>query len=165
MRKPRWQTGVDGKNVAMTTTNLPTLDLLKGQARRLRESLAATGRPVTHGKALELIAGQYGFRDWNTLCVRAAAQASAPRPELRLDMQVSGHYLGVPFTGRIAALGRRGGRFLRLTVVFDAPVDVSRFSSFAVKRRRISATIDLETGETVEKTSDGRPQLVVHLAA
>lgn len=46
----------------MTTT----LDQAKGAARTLRTSLATLDMPITHSQALELIAHQLGYRDWNT---------------------------------------------------------------------------------------------------
>ncbi len=41
---------------------------------------------------------------------------------------------------------------------FDEPVDVVTFESFSAFRQRVTATVD-ETGRTIEKTSNGRPQL------
>lgn len=46
---------------------LPALEGLKEQAKRLRAALEEQGQTITHSKALELIAAQHGFRDWNTL--------------------------------------------------------------------------------------------------
>ncbi|MEW1960435.1 glyoxalase superfamily protein [Kineococcus sp. NPDC059986] len=45
----------------------------KNAAQVLRRDLAARGLDVTHSAALELVAHQAGFRDWNT-----AAAAAAP---------------------------------------------------------------------------------------
>ena len=42
----------------------------KNQAKRLRTSLADRGVEVTHSEALELVAHQYGARDWNTLAAQ-----------------------------------------------------------------------------------------------
>jgi hypothetical protein len=49
----------------------------KAMASRLRNSLARHGIEIAHGKALELVAAQLGFRDWNTC---AAATSSSPPP-------------------------------------------------------------------------------------
>ena len=49
-----------GKSSVMSTDH-------KQQAKRLRTSLAERGVEVTHSEALELVAHQYGARDWNTL--------------------------------------------------------------------------------------------------
>ncbi len=50
-----------------TTHQLPTLDALKSQAKRLRTELAHAGTELGHSRALELMAKQYGYKDWNTL--------------------------------------------------------------------------------------------------
>ena len=42
----------------------------KSMARRLRADLAARDVAVSHSEALELVAHQYGARDWNTLVAR-----------------------------------------------------------------------------------------------
>ena len=57
-----------GKSSVMSTDH-------KQQAKRLRTSLAERGVEVTHSEALELVAHQYGARDWNTL---AAATRRPP---------------------------------------------------------------------------------------
>jgi len=49
----------------------------KSMASRLRSRLAANGMEITHSQALELVAAQLGYRDWNTC---AAAARSAPDP-------------------------------------------------------------------------------------
>lgn len=45
----------------------------KQMARRLRDDLADRGVPLSHSEALELVAHQYGARDWNTLAARLPA--------------------------------------------------------------------------------------------
>ena len=42
----------------------------KSMARRLRADLAARDVTLSHSEALELVAHQYGVRDWNTLAAR-----------------------------------------------------------------------------------------------
>ena len=104
---------------------LPSLDSLKDQARRLRETLARQGTQINHSKALELIAAQLGFRDWNTLHARIGNQR--PKPVLALGARLSGHYLGQAFTGEIIAiqaLTSAHGK-MRVTFDFDEPVDVA----------------------------------------
>jgi catechol 2,3-dioxygenase-like lactoylglutathione lyase family enzyme len=59
------------------THDLPPVDDLKQQARRLRTALATRGVDVPHGHALELVAAQLGHRDWNTLSAAAAAEPAA----------------------------------------------------------------------------------------
>ena len=140
------------------TTTLPSLDALKDQARRLRTRLAAEGETIGHSRSLELIAAQYGFRDWNTL--HAAVGNRPPFNPWMLGSRVKGRYLGQAFEGEILsvqALTAQPGRY-RLTMKFDEPVDVVTFESFSAFRQRVTATVD-ETGRTIEKTSNGLPQL------
>ncbi|MFM2280009.1 MAG: hypothetical protein RLZZ444_2240 [Pseudomonadota bacterium] len=139
---------------------LPSLEALKEQAKRLRETLARQGSEINHSKALELLAGQFGFRDWNTL--HAAVGNRPPKPTLALGAKVSGHYLGQAFTGEIIAiqaLTSVHGKY-RVTFDFDEPVDVVTFESFSAYRKRVTVTLD-EDGRTVEKTSNGRPHMVL----
>ncbi|WP_411033507.1 glyoxalase superfamily protein [Shinella sp. BYT-45] len=141
-----------------SSTPLPSLDALKDQARRLRNRFADDGQPVSHSRALELIAAQYGFRDWNTL--HAAAGNRPPFNPWMLGSRVRGHYLGQPFDAEVIgvqALPNQPGRY-RMTLHFDEPVDVVTFESFSAFRQRVSCTVD-ETGRTREKTSNGRPHL------
>lgn len=140
------------------TTTLPSLDALKDQARRLRTRLAAEGETIGHSRSLELIAAQYGFRDWNTL--HASVGNRPPFNPWMLGSWVKGRYLGQAFEGEILsvqALTAQPGRY-RLTMKFDEPIDVVTFESFSAFRQRVTATVD-ETGRTIEKTSNGLPQL------
>jgi hypothetical protein len=49
----------------------------KSMASRLRTRLSANGTKISHGQALELVAAQLGYRDWNT-CAAAPKTARAP---------------------------------------------------------------------------------------
>ncbi|MGD9477299.1 glyoxalase superfamily protein [Shinella sp. G-2] len=139
-------------------TPLPSLDALKDQAKRLRARFSDEGQPLSHSRALELIAAQYGYRDWNTLHA-AAGNRPAFNPWM-LGSRVRGHYLGQLFDAQVLgvqALSSQPGRY-RMTLHFDEPVDVVTFDSFSAFRQRIHCTVD-ETGRTAEKTSNGRPHL------
>ena len=138
----------------------PSIDTLKNQARKLRADLNATGTPVTHGRALELIAHQHGYKDWNTLHASAAQPSGAP---VAVGETVRGKYLGQQISGRVISLATRHkkGRW-RITIELDKPVDVVRFDSFSSFRKRVSATIN-SSGVTIEKTSDGNPHLQLDL--
>ena len=145
----------------MSTHALPTLGVLKNQARRLRQTLDRSHQPVSHGRALELVAAQYGYRDWNTL--HAAAPAHSTLPPVAVGEAVRGTYLGQRFSGKVAGLQTlSGGRHFRVTIIFDEPVDVVTFESFSALRRRVTLTID-EKGRTRERTSGGRPHLELAL--
>lgn len=140
---------------------LPSIEALKGQAKRLRATLAADGNPVGHGRSLELLAHQYGFKDWNTL---HAAIGNRPRPSpVAVGDRVRGLYLNQAFEGDVIGVLALAtpGRY-RVTLHFDTPVDVVTFDSFSAFRQRVTCTID-RTGKTAEKTSDGRPHLQLRL--
>lgn len=139
-----------------TNTTAPLADL-KDQAKRLRNRLRGSGVQVSHSEALELIAHQHGARDWNTLHAKAG---NAPPPP-RLGERVTGHYLGQPFTGYVKGLSGVGqGDQYRITLHFDAPVDVVTFNSFSSFRQRVTGVIGRD-GRSVLKTSDGVAQLIV----
>ncbi|SIR00759.1 hypothetical protein SAMN05880582_105198 [Rhizobium sp. RU20A] len=137
---------------------LPSLDGLKDQAKRLRAAIGAEGQSISHSRALELVAAQHGYRDWNT--IHAAAGNRPVFDPMVLGSRVEGHYLGQPFVASVLGvqmLGQDPARY-RLTLHFDSPVDVVTFESFSAFRQRVHCTVD-ETGRTFEKTSNGRPQV------
>ena len=138
--------------------NLPSRDVLKDQAKRLRAALDRTDDPVSHSRALELVAQQYGFRDWNTL---SAALGNGPEGKvIALGDAVSGRYLKQPFSGEVIGLQQLSGGRRRLTIQFEKPVDVVSFDSFSAFRSRITTVIDAD-GRAVEKTSDEIPHLIL----
>lgn len=142
----------------MSHTPLPSLETLKDQAKRLRARLAQEGETISHSRALELVAAQYGFRDWNTLHARVGNRP--PLNPWMLGARVSGTYLGHPFTAEVISVQAMQNRpgYYRLTMKFDEAIDVVTFDSFSAFRRRINCTID-ETGRSPAKTSDGRPHV------
>ena len=139
---------------------LPSRDRLKSQARRLRADLTARGQTLSHGEALELVAHQWGARDWNTLSARAPLADTGWAPGQR----VSGRYLGHAFTGTVRAARLSTSGFWTLTIRFDAPIDVVTSALFSSLRRQVSVTVNA-TGRSPKKTSDGRPHLVLDAAA
>lgn len=141
------------------TRNLPTVDALKTQAKRLREKLKDAGMVLSHSETLELIAHQHGARDWNTL------RANAPKMvDFKVGDRVQGRYLGQPFTGEIRGLSALGdGSHRHVTLHFDTPVDVVTFDSFSAYRQRVKGEIGWD-GRSTRKTSDGEPQLIVMAA-
>ena len=140
------------------THALPSPDGLKMQARRLRTAMSEAGAPLSHAAALEAVAKQHGFRDWNT--ARAASQAHAPTPRWQIGQQVRGRYLGHSITGRIKAARENAGGFWHLTLVFDQPVDVVASERFSSYRRQVSVTLNAQ-GVTHERTSDGTPHMAL----
>jgi len=144
----------------MTHSPLPALDALKAQARRLRKSLEAEGNFISHSEALELVAHQYGMRDWNTL---HAAAGNRPAEPLALGAKVSGTYLGQAFTAQVIGLTRlNDGARYRLTLDLDEPVDVVTFESFSAWRKRVNGTVGRD-GRSMSRTSDGQPHLALNL--
>jgi len=133
------------------TKTLPSVEALKAQAKKLRADLT----DISHSKALELVAHQWGARDWNTL---AALAGRNTQPSYGLGERVRGLYLGQAFVGEIIAAQRMGAERTKLTIRFDEPVDVVRFDSFSSLRRQVSATVDGD-GKTAARTSDGVPHL------
>jgi len=138
---------------------LPSIEAAKAQAKILRTRLAAEGLSVGHGKSLELIAHQYGYRDWNTL---HAAIGNRPVVPWRVGGQVRGHYLGQAFEAEILSVEKQGDGWFRLTLDLDEAVDVVTFDSFSNFRKRVSGVVG-PGGLSREKTSDGRPLLQVEL--
>lgn len=145
------------------TTTYPVLDELKAQAKRLRQAMNDRGTALTHSAALELIARQYGARDWNTLTALAVKPNATAKTPLFVGAHIRGRYLNQPFTGEVLALSASpGGDLYRITIHFDEPVDVVTFESFSAFRRRVTAQVDAD-GISPRKTSNGLPHLVLDL--
>ncbi|MGK2740104.1 glyoxalase superfamily protein [Tepidicaulis sp. LMO-SS28] len=138
---------------------LPSLEAAKEQAKRLRAGLSNEGTEIGHGHALELVARQYGFRDWNTL---HAAIGNKPPIVWRVGDPVSGRYLSQKIEGEILAVETVGPGWFRLTLELDEAVDVVSFESFSNFRKRLTAIVG-PAGSSVEKTSDGRPHLAIDM--
>lgn len=144
-----------------TPLQLPSLQGLKDQAKRLRARLETDGTIIGHSKSLELLAHQYGYKDWNTL--HAAIGNRPPPSPVALGAEVHGHYLGQPFKGEVIAVAAlTAPDKFRVTFQFDEPVDVVTFDSFSAFRQRVTCTID-RSGRTAEKTSDGRPHMQLEI--
>jgi len=143
-------------------TQIPSLDVLKTQAKSLRRSLAASGHAISHSQSLEILARQFGCRDWNTLHARAG---NAPPVPFYLGQRVTGRYLGVAFEGEIIQLRSlaEDSRF-GLTIRFDEAVDVVPFDSFSNFRRQVKVVVNRH-GVTAEKTSNGLPQMSLDVSA
>lgn len=140
----------------MNTQNLAPLSELKTQAKRLRKQLNDSGHEITHSKSLELLAQQHGMRDWNTMAAKAGNKL-----HLRIGDRVQGRYLGQKYVATIRGLSVLGDGEIRcITLHFDDPVDVVKFDSFSALRQRVSGRIGWD-GRSVQKTSDGVPQLIV----
>jgi len=135
----------------------PSLETVKAQAKALRQALKADGTAISHAQSLELVARQYGARDWNTLHARLGLGNACP--PLALGCRVTGHYLGQAYTGKIVALSGPAGH-RQVEIALDQPVDTVRFDSFSNWRHRIRGTLD-KNGRSPRRTSDGTPHLTV----
>ena len=138
-------------------TTLPPIEDLKLQAKRLRAGLSEDGDFISHSESLELVAKQFGMRDWNTL---HAAAGNRRAPPISVGARVKGRYLGQAFCGEVLGVRTLSPGWTRVMLELDDPVDVVTFDSFSAFRRRINATIG-DDGKSAEKTSNGVPQLVL----
>lgn len=143
----------------MTTTKIPSRDVLKAQAKRLRSDLSARGQDMSHAQALETIAHQWGARDWNTLSAQACAIHTGWAPGQR----VTGRYLGHAFTGEVKAARQSANGFWSLILRFDEAIDVVTSTQFSSFRRQVNTTVNAD-GHSPQKTSDGQPHMVLHAA-
>ena len=142
-----------------TDGDLPSVDLLKAQAKRLRAAMSDKQTPITQSMALEAIARQWGYRDWNT--INAAAKSNAPRA-WHVGQRVAGSYLGHLFQGSLKAVRVAQGGYWYLTVVFDEAVDVVEFDSFSAFRKQVNVTVNAD-GVTPSKTSNGVPHMELRM--
>lgn len=140
------------------TYTITTRAQAKARARELRAEAATRGKSLSHANALEAVAHELGYRDWNTASARLSNQPEIP---LQVGERVSGRYLKQPFHGRVHGVRElAGGMGYEVVLHFDEPVDVVEFDSFSGLRQRVSAMIS-EDGVSWDKTSDGVPHLVL----
>ena len=102
---------------------------LRPSCARMRSEQAQAGETHSHSAALEHVAQQLGFRDWNA-CVATLAQSEARSYET--GDHVSGHYLSQPFTARILRATPAEGRpgWVQVELELDHPVDVVTSGGF-----------------------------------
>ena len=125
---------------------------------RARELKANSETRLSYAAALEQVAREMGFRDWNTAASRLSNE---PEACWQVGERVSGTYLKRTFKGRVHAVRElRDGAGYELTLHFDDPVDVVDWDSFSAFRQRVTAQVSPE-GVTWKKTSDGVPHLTV----
>ena len=141
-----------------TPKQITNREQAKARARELRAGLSAAGTPISHAQALEQVAHDLGYRDWNTASARLS---NAPEIPLQVGDLVSGRYLKQPFTGRVLAMKELfGGAAFEVTIHFDAPVDVVAFESFSNLRTRVTITVSA-SGISQARTSDGAPHMIL----
>lgn len=135
-----------------------TLSTVKLAAKSLRAKFDTDGTPITHSKALELIARQHGYRDWNALSAAAGKDGLGKN----IGDRVRGYYFGQPFEAEILSMKTVGRGWTRLTLELDTPIDVVTFDSFSNFRKRVSGVVGSQ-GISREKTSDGCPHLKLEI--
>lgn len=137
------------------TSHIYTRVQAKARARQIK---AASEAPMTLSMALEQVARDMGFRDWNTASARLS---NAPDSLWQIGERVTGQYLKRAFAGRIHAVRElHGGSGYEVTIHFDEPVDVVDWESFSAFRQRVTAQVSPE-GVSWRKTSDGVPHMIV----
>ena len=137
------------------TSHIYTRVQAKARARQLK---AESDTPISLAAALEIVAKDMGFRDWNTASARLS---NAPDTNWQVGERVSGQYLKRNFTGRIHGVRElQAGSGYEVTIHFDEPVDVVDWDSFSAHRQRVTAFVSPE-GISLSKTSDGVPHLTV----
>lgn len=141
------------------TRHLPTITEAKEQARQLRADLESQGKAIQHAEALEIVAHQQGFRDWNTL---HAAIGNRPPDGWAPGGKVEGRYLSQPFSATVLGAVMLRPGWYRLVLDLDEPVDVVTFDSFSNFRKRIQAVVGPD-GYTLERTSDGAPHMLLKM--
>jgi len=135
-----------------------TRDEAKQRAKALRGELFARGVKISYSQALERVAAELGFRDWNTAVARLS---NDPDFALQVGDTVSGTYLKQNFTARVLAVTElSGGSHFQVTLDLEEAVDVVTFDSFSAFRRRVNGTVD-DRGISPARTSDGEPHLVI----
>ncbi len=140
---------------------LPTTEDLKRQARRMRDHFAEKNIDISHSAALEAIAKQHGYKDWNILSALINRQSMTIEwPEF--DEMISGTYLGHNFTGKILKIQTCTIENLRrYTIKFDDPIDVVASKHFSSFRRQINCFLNKDRRSTDHK---GRVDNIVQLA-
>jgi hypothetical protein len=141
------------------TRDLPTVARAKQAAKLLRVTLAEQGEAISHAQALERVAQQHGFRDWNAF---HAQMRDRPPQGWTAGGRVTGRYLSQPFTATVLAADQFRPGWFRLVLDLDKAVDVVRFDSFSNLRKRIRVEVGPE-GHSKERTSDGTPHVALDL--
>ena len=135
--------------------DLPTLAEAKNLAKALRKRLADEGFVLGHSQALERVAQDHGFRDWNAF--HAAIEADQSEA-WSVGARVTGRYLSQPFAAKILSSEQLRPGWFRLVLDLDEAVDVVRFESFSNLRKQIRVEVG-PAGHSKERTSDGTPHV------
>ena len=83
-----------------------TISQAKQRAKIMRKDLFSRGIKISYSQALERVAAEIGYRDWNTAVARLSNE---PPFRIQVGDTVSGTYLKQPFTGQVLAVRESGG--------------------------------------------------------
>jgi hypothetical protein len=137
------------------TRDLPTLSEAKTMAKALRKRLAEDGVVLGHSQALERIAQDHGFKDWNGFhAVIEAGQSDT----WTIGRRVTGRYLSQPFEATVRFSEELRPGWFRLVLDLDEAVDVVRFERFSNLRKQIRIEVG-PAGHSKERTTDGTPHV------
>lgn len=137
------------------TPDLPTLTEAKNMAKALRKRLTTEAVALSHSQALERIAKDHGFKDWNGF--HAAIEVSQSKT-WAIGTRVTGRYLSQPFDATVLSTQQLRPGWFRLVLDLDEAVDVVRFDSFSNLRKQIRVEIG-PARHSKERTSDGIPHV------
>ena len=137
-------------DITMTTNEL-TIEDIKKQAARLKEHFASQNTPISHSNALEALAKQHGYKDWNVLSAKLKHGKNTPNWPT-LDDKISGTYLGHPFTGTVLKTNVSNlPHVRRYKIHFDDPIDVVTSELFSNYRQRINCFLNEDMHSTNHK--------------
>ena len=132
----------------MNTDTLPTSEELKAQAKRLKEHFSAQNITLSHSQALEALAKQHGFKNWNILSAKLNFGNNTPNWPT-VDDKVTGTYLGHAFTGTVLRINVTNlDHIRRYKIHFDEPIDVVKSKLFSNYRQRINCFLNEEMRST-----------------
>jgi len=132
----------------------------KQQAKDLRAQMASQGTEISHSNALELIAQQNGFRDWNTYY--SALEKGLPANWVP-GGRVQGYYMSQAFEAQFVNVKMLRPGWFHVELNLDDPVDVVTFDGFSNFRKRIRGIVGPE-GFSHERSSNGIPHLQLKLS-
>ena len=143
-----------------TYASARTLREAKSRARELRQELAHRGQTISHSQALERIAHELGYANWN---IAAARLTNMPEYMPQLGDIVQGTYLGQSFMGEVLGVKAiNGGTHFEVEIHCAEAIDVVTFDSFSSFRNRLRTTLDTY-GRSVSFTSDKQPHMVINV--
>lgn len=125
---------------------MTTVDQAKSMSRRLRSALAGREIDVSHSEALELVAQQLGYKNWNTAAAKLGSEVGEPLQRAGISKAHPKVVATAPLEGSKIAKGD-----ILLSVTFDQPVAPGSYSFCKTSDSTFPEVIG-----TPELSSDGR---------